>query len=537
MDFSIENETFDNEVLRLARIRVNKSMAKRNVHNSDVTPLYVVYARKSTKGTEKQERSIQDQLAECKEFAKKNNLRYSDILVEEESAKKAGKREVFYEMLDGIKAGKYNSIIAWHPDRLARNMKDAGTIIDMIDIGEIVDLKFPAYTFSNDASGKMALGIQFVLAKQYSDSLSDTTKRGGNRSVQEGRYMGKGKFGYEINANQHFRKKKDEFEVLRNAWNLALKGFSINTIVRDLGLEKYEVDSKKLSRLFADPFYAGVYCFGDNTVELKKVDKKFEVMVTSSEFLKVKGLLHKRRFQRTKIKNTILAHFVKCGYCDRFMSPGISKGRSSNFFYLNCMNKECEAKKSGKINRVRGYIVRDKIVELLKNNLNVTREFYDNSIDAYKLSLSSNLKDLDAERVDTLDKIQDLGDRLNRKEESKESSKDVKVKEEIALEIDELYREKAELKLKLKSIKKKKLNLGLENDTEIMTFEDFLNHCQNLAIKVEKAESHEVMDEIARTIFLNLTVGEKKVRNYELQEPYRAYAFLGTIKHGVADGI
>lgn len=44
------------------------------------------------------------------------------ILKETKSAKTPGKRKVFDEMMAGIEAGTYDGILAWNPDRLARNM-------------------------------------------------------------------------------------------------------------------------------------------------------------------------------------------------------------------------------------------------------------------------------------------------------------------------------------------------------------------------------------------------------------------------------
>lgn len=51
-------------------------------------------------------------------------------------------------------------------------MKEGGEIIDMIDVGEILDLKFVTHHFTADPNGKMLLGMAFVLSKQYSDKLS-----------------------------------------------------------------------------------------------------------------------------------------------------------------------------------------------------------------------------------------------------------------------------------------------------------------------------------------------------------------------------
>ena len=134
---------------------------------------YVLYARKSTTDESHQEHSIPDQLRFCREFAEKNNLHVVAEIEEKQSAKTAGKRPLFTQMLKDIRAGKYDGILAWHPDRLCRNMLEAGEIIDMLDNWDIVDLKFCQHPFANNASGKMILGMMFVFSKQYSDSLKE----------------------------------------------------------------------------------------------------------------------------------------------------------------------------------------------------------------------------------------------------------------------------------------------------------------------------------------------------------------------------
>jgi DNA invertase Pin-like site-specific DNA recombinase len=71
-----------------------------------------------------------------------------------------------------------DGIIAWLPDRLARNMRDAGEIIELLDSGQLADLKFPMYAFHNDSSGKEHLAMEFARAKAYSDHLQDNVLRG-----------------------------------------------------------------------------------------------------------------------------------------------------------------------------------------------------------------------------------------------------------------------------------------------------------------------------------------------------------------------
>ena len=55
---------------------------------------FFLYARKSTDSEDRQVRSINDQIAELKELAKKENLEIVDILVEKQTANKPGKKVI-----------------------------------------------------------------------------------------------------------------------------------------------------------------------------------------------------------------------------------------------------------------------------------------------------------------------------------------------------------------------------------------------------------------------------------------------------------
>ncbi len=80
-----------------------------------------------------------------------------NIIQESGSAKASGIRPKFRRMLERISKGELDGIITWHPDRLTRNMLEAGEIIDMLDNYILKDLKFVSHSFTNDPAGKMLL--------------------------------------------------------------------------------------------------------------------------------------------------------------------------------------------------------------------------------------------------------------------------------------------------------------------------------------------------------------------------------------------
>ena|SRR3990167_6509359 len=73
-----------------------------------------LYARKSTDEPERQVLSIEAQMFELREYAKKENLNIVREFVESKTAKEPG-REIFNEMIASIEKNEVEGILAWHP--------------------------------------------------------------------------------------------------------------------------------------------------------------------------------------------------------------------------------------------------------------------------------------------------------------------------------------------------------------------------------------------------------------------------------------
>ena len=80
--------------------------------------------------------SIEAQLFELREYARRENVEIIQEFTESKSAKKPG-RELFAEMITKIEASEGVGILAWHPDRLARNSVDGGKVIYLVDTQKI----------------------------------------------------------------------------------------------------------------------------------------------------------------------------------------------------------------------------------------------------------------------------------------------------------------------------------------------------------------------------------------------------------------
>jgi site-specific DNA recombinase len=139
---------------------------------------YCLYARKSTESEEQQILSIESQIKEMLSMAERDHLEIAEIKKESHSAKEAGQRPVFNEIVDEIKSGKFNGILTWAADRISRNAGDLGRIVDLMDSGKLIEIRTYGQKFTNSPNEKFLLMILGSQAKLENDNKVVNVKRG-----------------------------------------------------------------------------------------------------------------------------------------------------------------------------------------------------------------------------------------------------------------------------------------------------------------------------------------------------------------------
>lgn len=540
MELHEDSLTGKQRLLEYAKRVVNEKLIKEGKLIPDVERTYVMYLRKSTKGKKRQERSIKDQKAECQKVVNDLHLKLIETLTEKESAKKAGKRDVFNVMLENIQRGKYNSIIAWHPDRLARNMKDAGEIMDLLDRNKIIDLKFPTYTFTKDANGMMALGIQFVLAKQYSDNLSASSSRGSKRKAMEGKAT-QPKYGYFLDEHKQFRPDGDNFTLLKKGFEFALDSVSLETIAKYLNDHRFffrnvrtKMTKQKLSSIFNDPFFGGIYIYSDRVIDLCATDKGFTSMITPLEFLDLRNLQNEARgYKKVRTNGILLSKMVRCSYCNNLMTPGKSEsGTGKRYLYLSCSNKKC-MRYFGKMlkRQIRSKIVFDFMYELLAS-LRIDRNAYEAYIAEAQSSLAEDKHEYVEELLNLDRQIADIDKSINETSPALGKATDEGVTQELNDKMTKLVNDKKGCKEKMETIKNNIIAIehGISADT--ISYEKFLNFFKNVVGILQNSDNVMLVDKVIRMMFLNFTVDSEKVASYQLNPTFEKYAKIDSVTLG-----
>ena len=140
--------------------------------------VYCLYARKSTESEEQQILSVDSQIKEMLAMAERDHLEVVEIKKESHSAKEAGQRPVFNEIVDEIKQGKFNGILTWAADRISRNAGDLGRIVDLMGSGKLHEIRTYGQKFTNSPNEKFLLMILGSQAKLENDNKVVNVKRG-----------------------------------------------------------------------------------------------------------------------------------------------------------------------------------------------------------------------------------------------------------------------------------------------------------------------------------------------------------------------
>lgn len=311
---------------------------------------YCLYARKSTESEERQVLSIDSQIKEMLQLAEREGLEIVCMKRESHSAKETGMRPVFNEIIDEIRAKKFNGILTWAPDRISRNAGDLGKIVDLMDAGLLQEIKTYGQSFSNNPNEKFLLMILGSQAKLENDNRGVNVKRGLRTRVEMGLWPGQAPLGY---LNQKHLDKKcqllvDPFRapiVKKMFEKVAYEKLSGRKIYNWLRFEAnfYTRGNKPLTlggvyRILNNQFYHGVFEHPKESGNW--YTGKHEPLITQELFEKAQAQLKRDNIVRES-KEFAFTKMFTCGYCGSGISAEekwkeLKDGGANRYIYYSC---------------------------------------------------------------------------------------------------------------------------------------------------------------------------------------------------------
>ena len=314
---------------------------------------YIAYCRKSTDEPDRQILSIEAQITEVKEFATRENLEIIEYIIESKTAKSPGRGE-FNRMVKLLEANKAQGIVAWHPDRLARNSVDGGQLIYLLDTGKLLDLKFPSFWFDNTPQGKFMLNIAFGQSKYYVDNLSENVKRGNRQKIRRGEWPNKAPIGYlnyhPINQAKTIIVDSHKSKYIIKAFELFATGGFAFIQIRDFladnkvfGVNKgNKIHLDTIRRILSNLFYYGVLKYKGEFYQ--GVHKP---IITKKLFDKVQAVINRKSINYLSHKTDF--HFLglaTCGECgssitaEKHCKHYLRRNIDVDYHYYRCSKKK-----------------------------------------------------------------------------------------------------------------------------------------------------------------------------------------------------
>ena len=145
----------------------------------------VIYRRKSQEDKSRQILSLSTQADICQSLVEQYQAIVKEEYCEMKSALKAGLRPEFIKMMTRIERGEIDVIICWKIDRLARNMKEGGWIIDLLQNRTLKGIITKEKVYLPE-DNTIITAIEMATATEYSRELSKKVLDGNSKKASKG---------------------------------------------------------------------------------------------------------------------------------------------------------------------------------------------------------------------------------------------------------------------------------------------------------------------------------------------------------------
>lgn len=324
---------------------------------------YCLYARKSSEAEERQALSIDSQVNEMLVLAQRENLNIVDMYRESHSAKDCGQRPVYNKLILDIREGKFDGILVWHPDRLARNAGDLGAVVDLLDQKKLVEIRTHSQRFTNNPNEKFLLMILGSQAKLENDNKSINVKRGLKTKCELGLWPSVAPTGY-LNSKNKDQKgvvfvDPDRAPIIKQIFQkVAYEGQSGRKIFKWLKEIKFVTRTGKpltLSNIYVilnNHFYHGQFEYPKTSG--RWFTGKHTPLISKDLFDDVQKQLHLQIKAHGKNKEFSFTRILSCGVCGSGVTAqekykNLKDGSVAKYIYYGCT-------RSRDINCKEGYI-------------------------------------------------------------------------------------------------------------------------------------------------------------------------------------
>ena len=299
----------------------------------------VIYARYSSSG--QREESIEGQLRECYDFARKNGFNVVGEYIDKAMTGKTDKRPDFQRMLRDSERGHFEAVIMWKMDRFARNRYDSAMYKYKLKKNG-VRLYYAKETIPDGPEGIILESVMEGYAEYYSENLSQNVRRGLYDSALELKTLGQTVIGYKKGPDGRFALDPGQAAVVRRIFEEYAAGERAKDIYTRLNDEGYRTsrgglfNKNSIRRILENEKYIGVYEFEDIRIE-----DGIPAIVDRELFERVQKMVKQHHAApAAKREQFLLTAKLFCGHCGAPMTGDGGTSHSGRVYhYYTCNNR------------------------------------------------------------------------------------------------------------------------------------------------------------------------------------------------------
>lgn len=302
----------------------------------------VIYARFSSHS--QTEQSIEGQLRECYDFAKRNDVTIVGEYIDRALTGTSDKRPQFLKMIEDSKKKNFEYVLVYQLDRFARNRYDSANYKAKLKKNGVRVLSAKE-NITDDASGILVEGMLESMAEYYSAELSQKVKRGIKESLIKGNFIGgHGLLGYDT-VDKKWTINPLEAIVIKDIFTRYRSGEKAKDIINRLNVSGIKTKSGKkftmsqLARIIRNEKYMGIVNV-DGNVYTNVIPPIVEEKLFRECNLIMDSHKHKQRKNYDE-QPYILSGKLFCGYCESAITAEAGTSKTGRVYhYYKCYGKK-----------------------------------------------------------------------------------------------------------------------------------------------------------------------------------------------------
>lgn len=267
------------------------------------------------------------QRQDCQKLADLRGWTVTHVVEENDTSATTGPRPKFDHLLELMRTGQVDAMIAWNVDRLARKGTDIERIIEIVSETGVVVATVSGDLNLDQDSGRMLTRIQGVVAQFETERKAARAKRANRQRAETGKPHGSRRpYGY--NEDQ-MTLREDEAAVLRDMGNRIISGSSFKEVAWWLNENGIRTTEGRLwlpvtvRNMLLKPRYAGLREYEGEIVGPGLWEPVFDE--STWEWLQATMRMRRENYSdRPKARKYLLTGLLFCGECGRPLN-GVTK--------------------------------------------------------------------------------------------------------------------------------------------------------------------------------------------------------------------